>query len=114
MNFVKNYIEHFFILGNIKVGKDFCMVDVLVIGAGPAGISSAIYAKRAGLSVMILYGGLSNLEKTEKIENYYGFENGVSGKDLYIAGINQAKNLEIQVKKEEIFNIEKERKFLFC
>ena len=51
------------------------MIDVIIIGAGPAGISASLYAKRANLSVMVLYDGQSNLEKTEQIDNYYGFEN---------------------------------------
>lgn len=84
------------------------MVDVLVIGAGPAGISAAIYARRTGASVLVLYNGESNLEKAHKIDNYYGFENGIDGKSLYQAGINQAKNLEIDVKEEEVLNIKKE------
>lgn len=84
------------------------MVDVLVIGAGPAGITAAIYAKRAGANVIVLYNGESNLEKAHKIDNYYGFENGIDGKSLYLAGIKQAQNLEIEVKKEEVFDIKKE------
>ena len=83
------------------------MYDVIIIGAGPAGISAGIYAKRANLNVLILYHGISNLEKATMIENYYGFENGISGEDLYNAGINQAKNLGIKVKNEEVLNIEK-------
>ncbi len=82
------------------------MYDVIIIGAGPAGISAGLYTKRANLKVLILYKDQSDLEKTEKIENYYGFENGISGKDLYKAGIKQAKNLEIDVKKEEVTNIQ--------
>lgn len=89
------------------------MVDVLVIGAGPAGISAAIYAKRAGASTMVLYNGESNLEKAHKIDNYYGFENGIDGKSLYETGIKQAKNLEIDVKEEEVFNIKKENEEFF-
>ena len=83
------------------------MYDVIIIGAGPAGISAGIYAKRANLSVLILYYGQSNLEKATLIENYYGFENGISGTELYNAGINQAKNLGIEVKNEEVLNLEK-------
>ena len=83
------------------------MYDIIIIGAGPAGISAGIYAKRANKNVLILYYGESNLEKAEKIDNYYGFENGINGKDLYKIGIKQAQNLEIEVKKEEVLNIEK-------
>lgn len=81
------------------------MYDVIIIGAGPAGISAGLYIKRSNLNVLILYKDISSLEKTEHIENYYGFENGISGKDLYMAGINQAKNIGIDVKNEETVNI---------
>lgn len=82
------------------------MYDVIVIGAGPAGISASIYAKRGNLNVLVIYNDKSSLEKTEKIENYYGFENGIDGKKLYEDGINQAKNLQIDVKNEEVIKIE--------
>ena len=82
------------------------MYDIIIIGAGPAGISAGIYAKRANKNVLILYYGESNLEKAEKIDNYYGFENGISGKDLYETGIKQAQNIGIKVKKEEVIHIE--------
>ncbi len=88
------------------------MYDVIIIGAGPAGIAAGIYAKRAGKNVLILYNGRSNLEKAEKIDNYYGFENGISGTKLYETGIKQAQNLGIEVKKEEVINIEKEKDFI--
>lgn len=83
------------------------MYDIIIIGAGPAGISAGLYSKRAGASVLILYNGESNLEKTSEIENYYGFVNGIDGKTLYKNGIEQAKNLDIAVKNEEVLNIEK-------
>ena len=88
-----------------KKGLKF-MYDVIIIGAGPAGISAGLYTKRANLKVLILYKDHSALEKTEWIENYYGFEKGISGKDLYETGIQQAKNLGIEVKKEEVTNIQ--------
>ena len=81
------------------------MFDVIVIGAGPAGISAAIYAKRANLNVLVLYSGISNLEKATKIDNYYGFPNGITGKALFENGVIQAKNLGIDVKNEEVVSI---------
>ena len=90
--------------------KNEKMYDLIVIGAGPAGISASIYAKRANLNVLVLYYGESNLEKAEKIENYYGFENGISGKELYQKGLKQAQNLGVEVKEEEVLNAEKQEK----
>ena len=82
------------------------MYDVIIIGAGPAGISAGLYTKRANLNVLIIYKERAGLEKAEQIENYYGFENGISGKDLYETGIKQAKNIGIELKEEEVINIQ--------
>lgn len=82
------------------------MYDVIIIGAGPAGISASLYAKRSNLKVLVLYYGKSNLEMTEKIDNYYGFKNGINGEQLYNNGIEQAKELGIEVKEEEVFGIQ--------
>ena len=83
------------------------MYDLIIVGAGPSGISAGLYAKRANLDVLILYKGNSNLDKAEKIDNYYGFPGGISGKDLYYNGIEQAIKLGIDVKEEEVINISK-------
>lgn len=82
------------------------MYDVIVIGSGPAGITAAIYAKRRNLSILVISNGMGALQKAEKIDNYYGFENGVSGKKLYENGIKQAKNLGIDFIEDEVINIE--------
>ncbi len=81
------------------------MFDVIIIGAGPAGISASIYTKRANLKTMIIYQNNSNLEKAELIENYYGFAKGITGIDLYNEGIKQAENLGVELKEEEVINI---------
>ncbi len=82
------------------------MYDVIIIGAGPAGISASLYTTRANLKTLILYNGISNLEKANKIQNYYGFEKGIKGRDLYLEGIRQSKNIGARVIKEEVVNIE--------
>ena len=82
------------------------MYDVTIIGAGPAGISASLYAKRANLNVLVLYFGESNLEKSSKIDNYYGFAEGISGDNLYENGISQAKKLGVDVKQLEVIGIE--------
>lgn len=82
------------------------MYDVIVIGSGPAGITAAIYAKRRNLSILVISKGIGALKKTEKIDNYYGFESGISGKELYENGVKQAKNLGIDFIEDEVINIE--------
>lgn len=84
------------------------MYDIVVIGAGPAGISASLYAKRAGMNVLVLYHGISELEKAQQIDNYYGFIEGITGEELYNNGIKQAKNLEVEVLDREVTNIEVE------
>lgn len=87
------------------------MYTTIIIGAGPAGITAGLYLKRANTEVLILESEGSSLEKAELIENYYGFENGINGKQLYENGIKQARNLGIEINKEEVIKIEKEEYF---
>ena len=82
------------------------MYDILIIGAGPAGISASLYAKRSNLNVLVLYHGKSNLEAASQIDNYYGFIEGISGQKLYENGIEQAKKIGVEIKEEEVLAIE--------
>ena len=82
------------------------MYDAIVIGAGPAGISASLYLKRANMNVLVLYYGESELEKAHKIDNFYGFINGIEGKELYENGIEQAKKLGVDVLEKEVIDIE--------
>ena len=86
------------------------MFDAVIIGAGPAGISAGLYLKRANKNVLILYHGESQLEKAHKIDNFYGFPLGITGKDLYINGIHQAVNLGIVVRDLEVLSIQMNEK----
>lgn len=81
------------------------LYDVIIIGKGPAGISAALYAKRANLNVLVIGKDGGALEKTKEIDNYYGFTNTISGKELLINGINQAKRLNISIETDEVVNI---------
>ena len=72
---------------------DPCAIhDVVVCGAGPAGIAAAVYAASEGLDVLIVEAGSpgGQAASSSKIENYLGFPTGVSGQALVARGINQA------------------------
>ena len=81
--------------------------DVVIIGAGPAGLSAGIYASRAKLKVVLLEklipGGQVLL--TDEIENYPGFQNAISGAELINRMTNQAASLGLQIMTEEVVGI---------
>ena len=85
------------------------MYDLLVVGAGPAGLTAAIYARRAGKSVVILekstFGG--QITFSPKIENYPGFEQ-ISGLELADKMVSQALALGAEIELGEVTGIRKE------
>lgn len=79
------------------------MTDILIIGSGPAGISAALYAARAGMDTLVISSGQSALFKAHMIENYYG--GSISGDELYEKGIAQAKALGIEIKEDQVVGL---------
>ena len=73
--------------------------DVAVVGAGPAGLSTAVYACSEGLSVAVLdaraYGGQAGA--SARIENYFGFPTGISGQALTARAFVQAQKFGADV-----------------
>lgn len=82
------------------------MEELIIAGAGPAGISAALYAVRSGITPLIIHKGIGALEKAAKIENYYGLPSPVSGLELYENGLAQIKTLGVQVLEEEMVSVE--------
>ncbi|HEY8077814.1 MAG TPA: FAD-dependent oxidoreductase [Labilithrix sp.] len=66
--------------------------DVIVCGAGPAGLAAAVYAASEGLDVMVVEAGSPGGQagSSSKIENYLGFPTGISGQALTGRGLAQA------------------------
>ena len=81
------------------------MEKVIIIGAGPAGISAALYAARGNMDPLVIYNGIGDLEKAEKIENYYGLERPLSGAELFERGIAQAKALGVRFLEAQVLGI---------
>lgn len=80
--------------------------DLIIVGMGPAGVASAIYAKRAGLNVLCLeqsmIGGYLNY--IDKIDNYPGLF-GVSGPDFAFKLMEQVNGLGIELKNKKVTSI---------
>jgi len=82
------------------------MYDCIIIGKGPAGISAAIYISRSNLKTLVIGKENTALNRAKNIENYYGFEDSISGEELFKNGINQAKKQNIEMKNDEVIDIE--------
>ncbi len=72
------------------------MPNIVIIGSGPAGVSAALYAARAGVETTVLTKGPGALNRAELIQNYYGFAEPISGAELERRGIEGAKALGVQ------------------
>ena len=88
------------------------LYDVIIVGSGPAGISASLYTKRANLETLIISKGVGILEKVGNIENYYGLEENTNGTKLQQIGEEQAKKLGIEIKREEVMQIEYDENFV--
>jgi thioredoxin reductase (NADPH) len=86
--------------------------SVIIIGNGPAGISAALYTTRAGIETIIIGKDHGALGKASEIENYYGFSQPISGKDLIQDGIKGAKRLGAKVISDEVVGISYFDKFV--
>lgn len=77
--------------------------DILIIGAGPAGLTAALYAKRYGLTPVVLeetiYGG--QVVNTPEVENYPGIKH-ISGAELSMALYEQVDALEVEIRLEGV------------
>ena len=80
------------------------MYDVIIIGAGPAGLSAAIYSARSGLKTAVLERGLigGQINVTEDVENYPGFAESISGYELTDRMHRQAEHFGAEFRDEEV------------
>ena len=86
------------------------MYDIIVVGAGPAGLTAALYALRANKKVLVLeaksYGG--QIINAGKIENYPALPN-ISGFDYATSLYNQVKDLGMEIKYETVIRVEEDK-----
>ena len=80
------------------------MYDVIIVGAGPAGLTAAIYTGRAKLKTLILESNIpgGNAGITDMIENYPGFPQGINGGELMALFLEQAENFGAELVYDEV------------
>ncbi|MGM9598618.1 MAG: NAD(P)/FAD-dependent oxidoreductase [Faecousia sp.] len=82
------------------------MYDIIIVGAGPAGLTAAVYARRAGKSVLVLekdtFGG--QITFSPKLENYPGFQE-ISGNELAQKMLEQALNLGAEIDMDTVTDV---------
>jgi thioredoxin reductase (NADPH) len=86
-------------IGMLEVEAGDALYDVVIVGAGPAGLAAAVYAASEGLSVLVIdaqaFGGQAGA--SARIENYFGFPTSISGQALAGRGFTQAQKFGARV-----------------
>jgi thioredoxin reductase (NADPH) len=86
-------------LGLIRTLDPENVYDVAIVGAGPAGLATAVYAASEGLSALVVdcrsFGGQAGA--SARIENYLGFPTGISGIALMARAFNQAQKFGVEI-----------------
>ena len=86
-------------IGLVKPVDPDKIYDVVIVGAGPAGLAASVYAGSEGLSVLVLdcraFGGQAGA--SARIENYLGFPTGISGLALMARAYNQALKFGVEI-----------------
>lgn len=81
------------------------MYDVIIVGNGPAGLSASLYTTRANLKTLIVSNNHSALLKANKIDNYFGFGDTVSGAHLIEESIKQTTRLGTTIVYDDVLEI---------
>jgi thioredoxin reductase (NADPH) len=83
----------------LKTKAELPFYDLVIIGAGPAGLAAAVYGAADGLRTLLIEreapGGQAG--RSSRIENYLGFPNGVSGFDLARRAVTQARRFGVEI-----------------
>lgn len=81
------------------------MRDVVIVGAGPAGLSAALYLGRSKRDTLLIHSGRSMAKWEAQVQNYLGFPDGISGSTLLEYGMNQVSQYQVDIVEDEIQSV---------
>ena len=95
----------------VELSEDI-LYDCIIIGGGPAGLTAGLYCARAKLNTLLLEKGTfgGQIAITDLVENYPGFPEGISGKELAQRFKTQAERFGLKIARKEAVKIEKQGK----
>lgn len=110
------FIKILFCKINIVLKMSEKIYDVLVVGSGPAGNTTAIYTVRSGFKTAILTGSVigGQLTITTDVENFTGFPEPIKGIELMNRTIQQSQNLGVDIIYDSLVNIDFSRRPFKC
>lgn len=88
------------------------MKDLIIIGGGPAGLTAGLYASRARMDTLLIEKGIAGgqVMTTEWVENYPGFEDGLSGPDLSMKMKQQAEKFGLTIQHTAVMGLSRDGK----
>ncbi len=97
----------------LKTHAELPFYDLLIVGGGPAGLAAAVYGASEGLKTVLIEreapGGQAGT--SSRIENYLGFPEGLSGRDLARRAVTQAQRFGVEVLLGEVVGLEIENQY---
>ncbi|MFQ5795672.1 MAG: FAD-dependent oxidoreductase [Candidatus Bipolaricaulia bacterium] len=99
---------------NLKTEAERDFYDLIIVGGGPTGLTAATYTTREGIETLVIEkGGLGGqVGVTQKLDNFPGFEQGISGAELAYRLVEQAKRFGTEIlQAQEVVGIHKEGQY---
>ncbi len=98
----------------VELSEDI-LYDTIIVGGGPAGLTAGLYCARAKLNTVLFEKGPlgGQIAITDLVENYPGFPEGISGKELTQRFKEQAERFGLHIVRKEVSKIEREGKEIF-
>ncbi len=98
----------------VEISEDI-LYDCIIVGGGPAGLTAGLYCARAKLDTLLLEKGTlgGQIAITDLVENYPGFPEGISGKELTKKFKEQAERFGLRILRKEVSKIERVGKEIF-